>query len=157
LLDGEFGDKRLTLLEDQRLVGLAWWENGFRNWTKDVRPVATVADLTGMKVRTLENAMHLDAWKAVGANPTPTAFTELFTAMQQGTVDGQENPYPTIDLSQYAEVQEHLSNTNHVYTPFIFLFSKQIWDELSAEQQEILSEAAVEAGKFNRERNREVA
>lgn len=157
LLDGEFGDKMLTMLEDQSLVGLAWWENGFRNLTNDVRPVATVEDLQGMKVRTMENAIHLDAWKALGANPTPMAFTELFTAMQQGTVDGQENPYPTIDLSQYAEVQEHLSNTNHVYTPFIFLFSKQIWDELSAEQQEILSEAAVEAGKFNRERNREVA
>lgn len=157
LLDGEFGDKMLTMLEDQSLVGLAWWENGFRNLTNDVRPVATVEDLEGMKVRTMENAIHLDAWKALGANPTPMAFTELFTAMQQGTVDGQENPYPTIDLSQYAEVQEHISNTNHVYTPFIFLFSKQIWDEFTTEQQDILREAAVEAGEFNRERNRAVA
>lgn len=157
LLDGEFGEHMLTLLEDQSLVGLAWWENGFRNLTNDVRPVATVEDVSGMKVRTMENAIHLDAWKALGANPTPMAFTELFTALQQGTVDGQENPYPTIDLSQYAEVQEHVSNTSHVYTPFIFLFSKQIWDEFTSEQQEILQEAAVEAGKYNRERNRAVA
>jgi TRAP-type transport system periplasmic protein len=77
--------------------------------------------------------------------------------LQQGTVDGQENPFPTIELSQYAEVQKHVSNTNHVYTPFIFLFSKPIWDKLTEEQQTILSEAAVEAGEFNRKRNREVA
>ena len=157
LLDGEFGEKMFKLLEDQSLVGLGWWENGFRNLTNDVRPVATVEDVDGMKVRTMESAIHLDAWKALGANPTPMAFTELFTAMQQGTVDGQENPYPTIDLSQYAEVQKHLSNTNHVYTPYIFLFSKSIWGKLTSEQQDILREAAVEAGKYNRERNRAVA
>lgn len=157
LLDGEFGDKMLAMVEDQSLVGLAWWENGFRNLTNDVNEVATVEDVNGLKIRTMENAIHLDAWKALGANPTPMAFTELFTAMQQGTVDGQENPYPTIDLSQFAEVQEHVSNTSHVYTPFIFLFSKQIWDEFTSEQQEIIREAAVEAGKYNRERNRAVA
>lgn len=157
LLDGEFGDKMLAKVEEQNLVGLAWWENGFRNLTNDVRPVASIEDVKGLKIRTMENAIHLDAWKALGANPTPMAFTELFTAMQQGTVDGQENPYPTIDLSQYAEVQEHVSNTSHVYTPFIFLFSKQIWDGLTPEQQEILRESAVEAGKYNRERNRAVA
>ena len=157
LLDGEFGDKMLDLVEDQNLVGLAWWENGFRNLTNDVRPVAKIEDLKGLKIRTMENEIHLDAWKALGANPTPMAFTELFTAMQQGTVDGQENPFPTIELSQYAEVQKHVSNTNHVYTPFIFLFSKPIWDKLTEEQQTIISEAAVEAGEFNRQRNREVA
>lgn len=157
LLDGEFGDEMLAKVESQNLVGLAWWENGFRNLTNSVRPVATVEDVNGLKIRTMENAIHLDAWKALGANPTPMAFTELFTAMQQGTVDGQENPYPTIDLSQFSEVQEHVSNTSHVYTPFIFLFSKPIWDELTPEQQEILSEAAVEAGEYNRERNRAVA
>ena len=157
LLDGEFGDKMLDMVEDQNLVALAWWENGFRNLTNDIRPVAKIEDVKGLKIRTMENEIHLDAWKALGANPTPMAFTELFTAMQQGTVDGQENPFPTIELSQYAEVQKHVSNTNHVYTPFIFLFSKTIWDKFTEEQQTILSEAAVEAGKFNRQRNREVA
>ena len=157
LLDGEFGDKMLDMVEGQNLVALAWWENGFRNLTNDVRPVAKLEDLNGLKIRTMENEIHLDAWKELGANPTPMAFTELFTALQQGTVDGQENPFPTIELSQYAEVQKHVSNTNHVYTPFIFLFSKPIWDKLTEEQQAILSEAAVEAGEFNRQRNREVA
>ncbi|WP_282172864.1 TRAP transporter substrate-binding protein [Cytobacillus firmus] len=157
VLDGPFGDKMLEMVDQQGLVGLAWWENGFRNLTNDVKPVAGMEDVKGLKIRTMENEIHLDAWKALGANPTPMAFTELFTAMQQGTIDGQENPYPTILLSKYPEVQKHISNTNHVYTPFIFLFSKKIWEELSAEQQEIISKAAVEAGKFNRERTREVA
>ncbi|EFV78499.1 TRAP transporter substrate-binding protein [Cytobacillus firmus] len=157
VLDGPFGDKMLEMVDQQGLVGLAWWENGFRNLTNDVKPVAGMEDVKGLKIRTMENEIHLDAWKALGANPTPMAFTELFTAMQQGTIDGQENPYPTILLSKYPEVQKHISNTNHVYTPFIFLFSKKIWEELSAEQQDIISKAAVEAGKFNRERTREVA
>ena len=157
VLDGKFGDKMLEMVDGQGLVGLAWWENGFRNLTNDVKPVATMEDVNGLKIRTMENEIHLDAWKALGANPTPMAFTELFTALQQGTIDGQENPYPTILLSKYPEVQKHVSNTNHVYTPFIFLFSKKIWEELSAEQQEIIAKAAVEAGKFNRQRNREVA
>ncbi|MBT2689148.1 TRAP transporter substrate-binding protein [Bacillus sp. ISL-47] len=157
VLDGAFGDKMLEMVDQQGLVGLAWWENGFRNLTNDVKPVAKMEDVKGLKIRTMENEIHLDAWKALGANPTPMAFTELFTALQQGTIDGQENPYPTILLSKYPEVQKHVSNTNHVYTPFIFLFSKKIWEELSAEQQEVVSKAAVEAGKFNRERTREVA
>ncbi|NEU30836.1 TRAP transporter substrate-binding protein [bacterium LRH843] len=157
VLDGPFGSKMLDLLDEQNLVGLAWWENGFRQLTNNARPVATMDDLKGLKIRTMESEIHLDSWKALGANPTPMAFTELFSGMQQGTIDGQENPYPTIELSQYAEVQEHLSNTNHVYTPFVFLFSKPVWDTYTAEQQEILSNAALEAGTFNRERSREVA
>jgi TRAP-type transport system periplasmic protein len=157
VLDGPFGDKMLEMVDDQGLVGLAWWENGFRNLTNNVRPVATMKDVEGLKIRTMENEIHLDAWKALGANPTPMAFTELFTALQQGTIDGQENPYPTILLSKYSEVQKNVSNTSHVYTPFIFLFSKQIWEELPDDQQKVIKKAAIEAGKFNRERNRQVA
>ncbi len=157
VLDGPFGDKMLELVESQNLVGLAWWENGFRNLTNSVRPVEKVEDLKGLKIRTMENEIHLDAWRELGANPTPMAFTELFAAMQQGTVDGQENPYPTIELSNFYEVQDYLSGTGHVYTPFIFLFSKSVWDELTPEQQTIISDAAVEAGEFNRIRNREAA
>lgn len=155
VLDGPFGDKMLDMLEEQDLIGLAWWENGFRNLTNSVRPVATVEDVEGLVIRTMENEIHLDAWSELGANPTPMSFAELFTAMQQGTVDGQENPYPTIDLEGYAEVQDYVSSTNHVYTPFVFLFSKPIWEELTEEQQQIIQEAALEAGKYDREINRE--
>lgn len=157
VLDGPFGQKMFDLLEPQGLVGLAWWENGFRNLTNSVRPVEKIEDLRGLKIRTMENQIHLDAWRELGANPSPMAFPELFAGLQQGTMDGQENPYPTILLSNFNEVQDYLSGTNHVYTPFIFLFSKQIWDTLTPEQQEILTDAAIEAGQFNRQRNREVA
>ncbi len=155
VLDGPFGDKMLSLLDSQNLVGLAWWENGFRQLTNSVRPVEKIEDLKGLKVRTMENEIHLDLWRSLGANPTPMAFGELFTALQQGTVDGQENPFASIYQSKLYEVQKYVSDTNHVYTPFLFLFSKPIWEELTPEQQEIIKEAGLEAGKYNRQVNRE--
>lgn len=155
VLDGEVGQKILKKLESQDLVGLAYWENGFRNLTNSKRAVEGVEDFEGLKVRTMENDLHLDAFNALGANPTPMAFTELFTAMQQGTVDGQENPYATIYLQKFYEVQKHVSNTKHIYSPFVFLMSKKFYDGLTDEQQKIVKEAAVEAGKYERKLNRE--
>ncbi|HSI66980.1 MAG TPA: TRAP transporter substrate-binding protein [Planococcus sp. (in: firmicutes)] len=155
VLDGEVGQKFLDMLEDQNLVGLAYWENGFRDITNNERPIETASDFSGLKLRTMENELHLDAFKALGANPTPMAFGELFTAMQQGTVDGQENPIPTIYLQGFYEVQEFVSATNHIYSPFVFLMSKSFFDGLTEEQQTIVTEAAVEAGSMNRELNRE--
>lgn len=155
VLDGEVGQKFLDMLEDQNLVGLAYWENGFRNVTNSKRAIATAADFKGLKLRTMENDLHLEAFRALGANPTPMAFTELFTAMQQKTVDGQENPMATIYLEKYYEVQGHVSNTQHIYSPFVFLMSKSFFDGLTEEQQKIVKDAALEAGKYERELNRE--
>lgn len=155
VLDGEVGQKFLEMLPEQNLVGLAYWENGFRDVTNSVRPIATAADFKGLKLRTMENQVHIEAFQALGANPTPMALGELFTAMQQGTVDGQENPYATIELQKFYEVQDHVSNTHHIYSPFVFLMSKSFYDGLTEEQQKIVKEAAVEAGQFNRELNRE--
>lgn len=155
VLDGEVGQKFLNMLEDQNLVGLAYWENGFRDITNSERPIESAEDLQGLKLRTMENELHLDAFKALGANPTPMALGELFTAMQQGTVDGQENPIPTIYLQGFYEVQDYVSATNHIYSPFVFLMSKSFFDGLTEEQQTIVTEAAVEAGALNRELNRE--
>ncbi|WP_102347436.1 TRAP transporter substrate-binding protein [Bacillus sp. Marseille-P3661] len=155
VLDGPVGQKFLDMLPEQNLVGLAYWENGFRDLTNSVRPVATAADMKGLKIRTMENDLHLEAFRALGANPTPMAFTELFTALQQGTVDGQENPYATIYLQKFNEVQKYISDTHHIYSPFVFLMSKSFYDGLTPEQQEIVKNAAVEAGKYNREINRE--
>ncbi|MEC2072917.1 TRAP transporter substrate-binding protein [Alkalihalophilus marmarensis] len=155
VLDGEVGQGFLDRLEDQSLVGLAYWENGFRNLTNSKQAVATAEDFKGLTIRTMENDLHLEAFRALGANPTPMAFTELFTAMQQGTVDGQENPYATIYLEGYSEVQKHVSNTNHIYSPFVFMMSKTFFDSLTEEEQEIVSEAALEAGAYQRELNRE--
>jgi len=155
VLDGEVGKKILDKLESQDLVGLAYWENGYRDVTNSKHAIATAADFKGLKLRTMENELHLEAFRALGANPTPMAFTELFTAMQQKTVDGQENPLATIYLQKYYEVQSHVSNTNHVYSPFVFLMSKSFYDDLSEEQQIIVREAAIEAGVYERQLNRE--
>ncbi|MBQ0139213.1 MAG: TRAP transporter substrate-binding protein [Kurthia sp.] len=157
VLQGEFGDKLAAKAESQGVLQLAWWENGFRQLTNSKTPVEKLEDVKGLKIRTMENEIHLAAWKALGANPTPMAFTELFTAMQQKTIDGQENPYPTIFLEKYPEVQKYLTETNHVYSPFIFLISKKTWDGLSEEQQEIVRKAAIEAGEHNRDLSRETA
>ncbi len=155
VLDGEVGQKFLDKLEPQNLVGLAYWENGFRQVSNSKKAVATAADFKGLKLRTMENDLHLEAFRALGANPTPMAFTELFTAMQQGTVDGQENPFATIYLSKFYEVQDHVSNTNHIYSPFVFLMSKSFFDGLNDEQKQIVQDAATEAGQYQRELNRE--
>ncbi|MFD2639055.1 TRAP transporter substrate-binding protein [Piscibacillus salipiscarius] len=155
VLAGDVAQGLLKKLEEKDLVGLAYWENGFRDLTNSVRPVKTIEDFEGLKIRTMENDLHLEAFKALGANPTPMAFTELFTALQQGTVDGQENPYATIYLEKFYEVQDYVSNTHHVYSPFVFLMSKQFYDGLSKEQQEIVRSAAKEAGKHQIKLNRE--
>lgn len=155
VLDGEVGQKLLGMLDDQNLVGLSYWENGFRNLSNSTQEVATMDDFDGLTIRTMENDLHLDAFRALGANPTPMAFTELFTALQQGTVDGQENPFATIYLEGFYEVQDYVSNTNHVYSPFVFMMSKTFFDSLPADYQEIVTDASVEAGKYQREINRE--
>ncbi|MFZ3591303.1 DctP family TRAP transporter solute-binding subunit [Bacillus sp. DJP31] len=155
VLDGEVGQKFLAMLDSQNLVGLTYWENGFRQVSNSKQAIASAADFKGLKLRTMENDLHLEAFRALGANPTPMAFTELFTALQQGTVDGQENPFATIYLSKFSEVQKHVSNTNHIYSPFVFLMSKEFYDGLTEEQQVIVKEAAVEAGLYERKLNRE--
>lgn len=155
VLDSEIGDALLAELEGIGLVGLAWWENGFRHLTNRVRPVETPADMAGLRVRTMENPIHLAAFRAMGANPTPMAFGELFSAMQQGVVDGQENPFGTIYLQNYPEVQDYVSDTGHIYSPFVLLLSQMTWNRLPADLQEVLVDAAEQAKWHNRDLNRE--
>lgn len=155
VLDGAVGQKLLDKLPEHGLVGLGYWENGFRNLTNSKHPVETAADFKGLKIRTMQNEVHLDAFSKLGANPSPMAFSEVFTALETGTVDGQENPLATIQTQKYNEVQDYLSITRHVYTPFVFLVSKKFWDDLSEEEQKIMSEAAKEAGEYQRKLNQE--
>ena len=157
VLQGEFGEKLAAKAESQGVLQLAWWENGFRQLTNSKRPVESLEDVKGLKIRTMENEIHLAAWKALGANPTPMAFTELFTAMQQKTIDGQENPFPTIYLEKYPEVQTYLTESNHIYSPFIFLISQKTWEGLTEEERTIVREAALEAGEHNRQLSRDTA
>lgn len=154
ILDGEIGQELLAKLPEKGMIGLAYWENGFRDLTNSKREVKTVEDMKGLKIRTMENEVHLAAFRALGANPTPMAFTELFTAMQQGTVDGQENPVSTIYLQKFYEVQDYTTLTHHVYSAWVFMISEKFWNESTPEEQEILRNAAIEAGKYERELNR---
>lgn len=155
LLDGDLGQELLDGLADHGLIGLAYWENGYRHLTNDVREVRTPADMNGLKIRTMENEVHLDFFRALGANPTPMPFGELFTAMQTGVVDGQENPVPTIALQNYPEVQDYTTLTGHVYSPFVLLMSKIFWDKLPADLQKVVEEGAIIARDEQRKINRE--
>jgi tripartite ATP-independent transporter DctP family solute receptor len=142
ILDGEIGDELLAKVSQNNLVALAWSENGFRHITNSKRAINTPADLQGLKIRTMENAVHIEAFKAAGASPTPMAFPEVFAALQQQVIDGQENPIPVITSANMWEVQGHLTLTGHVYSPGIILASPSLWETLSEEEKGWFEEAA---------------
>lgn len=142
--NGEAGKAILDGFSNYGLKGLAFWENGFRNITTNNKDIVTVADLNGLKIRTMANEIHLAAWKAMGANPTPMAFGELFTALQQGTVDGQENPLGIITGNKFEEIEKFCTLTEHVYTPYYVVMNQNKWNALSAEQQDALTRAMAE-------------
>ncbi len=156
VLDGPVGQDLLNQLPEIGLIGLAYWENGYRQLTNSKTAVSSPADCKGLKIRTMENPIHLAAWKALGANPTPMAFGELFSAMQQKVVDGQENPWGTIYLQNFPEVQDYTTDTGHVYSPFVLLISEKFWDKLPEDLQKVVKEAALEAKDHNRKLNREM-
>jgi tripartite ATP-independent transporter DctP family solute receptor len=150
-LDGPIGKRLLDRLPEHGLVGLAYWENGFRNVTNSKRPITKPEDLAGLKIRVMQNPVYMEAFKAVDANPVPMAFGELFTALETKTVDAQENPYSIILGNKFDEVQKYLSITRHSYNAFIVLMSKQFWDKLSPAEKKIMQEAAVEARTYERQ------
>ncbi len=157
ILDGPIGQKVMDKLQEKGLVGLVYWENGFRNLTNSKRPVTRLEDLEGIKLRVMQNEVYLDSFKLMGANAIPLPFSELFSALETKTVDGQENPYNTILSSKFYEVQKYLSVTNHVYSPWIMTVSKKWWDGLSKDEQKVLSEAAKASRDFERQDTRDEA
>ncbi|MFG6136481.1 TRAP transporter substrate-binding protein [Halomonas sp. B23F22_10] len=154
VLDGEIGQQMLDDASRQGLVAIGWAENGYRQLTNSATPVSSPDDLDGLKIRTMQNDIHLDIWRTLGANPTPMSFAELFTALEQGVVDGQENPWITIEASKFNEVQDYASETNHVYTPFITLVSERFWNRLPADYQQLVRDAAQQMGDYEREVSR---
>jgi TRAP-type transport system periplasmic protein len=150
ILDGPIGQKVMDKLRDKGIIGLVYWENGFRNLTNNKRPVTKVEDLDGIKLRVMQNTVYLDSFKTLGANAVPMAFSELFTALETKAVDGQENPYNTILSSKFFEVQKYLTVSNHVYSPWIVLVSKKYWDQLSKDEQKIIQDAAIKSREFER-------
>jgi tripartite ATP-independent transporter DctP family solute receptor len=154
VLDGPAGKYFNQKLEEAGLVNLAYWENGFRNLTNSKKPVAKVEDFEGIKLRVMQNNIFLDTFRTLGTNAVPMAFPEVFTALETKTIDGQENPFVTIETSKFNEVQKYLSVTRHAYTPFLVLYSKKLWDQLSPQEQAVLREAAMEGQKVQRAANR---
>jgi len=157
LLDGPLGRALLDKLPDKGLVGLAYWDLGFRNVTNSKRPIAKPEDLEGLKLRVIPNPVFLDTFKAFGANPVPMSFSELYTALETRTVDGQENPFSVILSNKFYEVQKYVSATQHVYGTNIILVSKKFWDRLSPAEQKILQDAAIEARDYQRKVSMEAA
>jgi tripartite ATP-independent transporter DctP family solute receptor len=152
VLDGPIGQELLGKFPAKGMIGLAWGENGFRHMTNSKRPVNIPDDLRGLKMRTMENPIHIEAYKQFGIRPTPMAFTEVFTALQQGTVDGQENPLSVITAAKLDQVQKYLSLTGHVYSPAVLLMNEAQWNRLSNADKQAFLDAAKEGVKANRAR-----
>jgi TRAP-type transport system periplasmic protein len=161
-LDGDIGRELLGKFSSRGLQAIAWTENGFRHMTNNKRAIAKPEDAAGLKLRTMENKVHIEGYRAFGIQPTPMAFPELFGALQQGTVDGQENPIPVILASKFSQVQKHLSLTSHVYSPAVLLVSPRLWSRLSdadkaAFQQAGQKASAAQRAKVNDDEARGVA
>jgi TRAP-type transport system periplasmic protein len=152
VLDGPIGQEMLQKFDAKGFKALAWAENGFRHMTNSKRDVKVPEDLKGLKMRTMENPVHIAAYKGFGIITTPMAFPEVFTALQQGTVDGQENPLSVIISAKFDQVQKHLTLTGHVYSPCVFLMNKAAYDKLPAADKTAFLEAAKVAVKANRAR-----
>ncbi|WP_298233399.1 TRAP transporter substrate-binding protein [uncultured Azohydromonas sp.] len=150
LLDGPFGKKLLDQLPDKGLIGLAFWENGFRHVSNSRKPITKAEDFAGLKIRVIQNPLFIDTFNALGANAVPMPFTELYTALEQKAVDGQENPTATILASKFYEVQKHLVLSRHIYSVWVLLLSKKTWDGFTADEKKAVQEAAREATDFER-------
>jgi tripartite ATP-independent transporter DctP family solute receptor len=154
IVDGPVGRKMHALLEPKGIVGLSYWELGYRQITNSKRPLNKVEDLDGLKLRVIPNPINIDWVKALGANPTPLPFPEVYGAMEQKAIDGQENPISVIAANKFWEVQKHMAITNHQYNPQSVIMSKKVWDSLSAADRKIIDEAADEAANVQRTASR---
>lgn len=149
-LDSPVGQEILAKFPARGLIGVMWMENGFRHLTNSRREVNTPEDMKGLKVRTMENQVHMRAFSTLGALPTPMAFSELIPALQQGTVDGQENPIPVIVANNINQVQKFLTLTGHVYSPALLIGSPALWNRLKADEKSMFMQAATAARDANR-------
>lgn len=154
VVDGPVGKRLHATLEPKGIVGLAFWELGFRSITNSKRPLNKVEDIAGLKLRVIPSPINVDWVKALDANPTPLPFPEVYTALEQKAIDGQENPLTVINANKFWEVQKYLALTNHQYNPQSVIISKKFWDTLSAAEKKLLDDAADEAAKYQREQSR---
>jgi TRAP-type transport system periplasmic protein len=151
LLDSRFGQDLLQTLPQHGLVGLAWWENGFRNLTNSRAPITRRSDLLDLKVRVMPNAMFSDTFQTLGAQPLKLPFPEVYANLKEGKVQAQENPLITIYASKFYEVQQHLTLSRHAYSAWTVLISKPVWESFDEADRKILQAAALESSRFQRE------
>ncbi len=156
VLDGPFGQSLLAKLPEKDLIGLNFWENGFRNFTNSKRPIVKAEDLAGLKVRTMQNNLYIDLFNGLGANAVPMPVNELFTALETKAVDAQENPFTVVHAQKFYDVQKYLSTTGHAYDALVLIASKKFWDGLKADDRSLLQAAAAEATLFERQTSREL-
>lgn len=150
VMDGEIGQKILATLEPLGIKALGFWENGFRNLSNNSKEIVTPEDAAGMKIRTMENPIHIATFQQLKAIPTPMAWSEVFTALQQGTIDGQENPLVVFNSNKLYEAQKYLSLTGHVYSPAVMMVSKSAFDSYPQDVQDAIIKAEQEARTWER-------
>ncbi|HNY47809.1 MAG TPA: TRAP transporter substrate-binding protein [Casimicrobium sp.] len=153
VLDGSIGTSVLDELAPHGLKGLSYWENGWRAFTNNKRPVRTPDDLKGLKIRSTPNPYHIQAFKLLGMNPAPMPISELYTALETGTFDAQEHPINVTWSSKFYEVQKHLTVSNHIYSPLVVAMNKAKFDSLPANYQKIMVDSAREAATYQRNLN----
>ncbi len=155
VLDGDIGKSILGELDRAQIKGLAFWENGFRNLTNSKHPVRLPADVKNIKLRTMENKVHIEAWRSLGAAPTPMAWGEVYGALQGGVIDGQENPVAVIYSTKINEVQKYLTLTRHVYSPAIIAMGMGRWKEIPKADQDLMARTAREVASYQRKLGRD--
>lgn len=155
IVDGPIGAKLHAALTDKGLIGLGYWELGFRNVTNSKRPITKIEDFKGLKLRVLQSPLFIDLFSTLGANAVPLPFPELYSALEQKVVDGQENPVTTILGAKFNEVQKYVSETRHIYNAQSVLISKKTWDGLSADEKKIIADSIKEATDYQRKTSRE--
>jgi tripartite ATP-independent transporter DctP family solute receptor len=153
---GPLGQDFLQRLEKVRLHGLGVWESGFRNLTNSKRKINSVEDVAGLRIRVMENKIHQDLWKALGADPVPMSWSEAYTGMQQGAIDGQENPATVIDKNNVVEVNKNMAITEHVYSTVFLIMAPKTWNNLKPEDQKIITDCMAKANKSERELSRKM-
>ena len=155
VLDSPVGRHALDKLTDTGLIGLCYWENGFRHVTNSRRPIQKLEDFKGLKIRTIQNPVFVDVFNTLGANATPMAFTEVYNALESKAIDGQETPYNSIYTSRFFEVQKYVSATGHIYGAAVVVVSRKFWDTLSGDEKKAMQTACSEARDYERSVNRE--
>ena len=150
LMDSHYAEKLNENLDKIGLIGLGYWGNGFRHISNDVREIKQIADLRGLRIRVIQNPLYFDMFQAMGANPVPLPFPDVYTAMEQKTINGQENTLIQFEATKFYKVQKYLTLTRHSYSMAAMLFSKKTWESLTPDERTMIKATALEVRDYDR-------